>query len=256
MFEANHAHLEGRLEDCVKLAREAFAHRFEGHDEPAARIFMVQQAVSGGGDQLLETYEGFARQYPEIAAWRCALAQLYAKLDRRAQARQELDALARADFGDLPRDTNWLVSLAMLCETVVFLDDAPRARLLYELLLPYADRCVVIFALLCHGSASRSLGLLATTLSRYDEAEQHFEQALTMNARIKAPLWIACTQHDYARMLLLRNQPGDGDRALKLLTEAVAAADRLGMKALGEKARLLKLAAEAAAAAPALPRST
>ena len=254
VFEANHAHLEGRLEDCATLARDAFAHRFEGHDEPAARIFMVQQAVSVGSDQFVETYESFARQYPEIAAWRCALAHLYAKLDRRAQARQELDALARAEFRDLPRDAHWLVSLSVLCETVVLLDDAPRAELLYELLLPYADRCVVIFALLCHGSASRSLGLLATTLSRYDEGEQHFEQALTMNARIKAPLWIACTQHDYACMLLLRNRPGDGDKALELLTEALAAADQLGMKALGEKARLRKLAAEAAAARPALPR--
>jgi hypothetical protein len=56
-------------------------------------------------------------------------------------------------------------------------------------------------------------------------------------------------------MLLLRNRPGDADKALELLTEALAAAERLGMKALGDKARLLKLAAEAAAAAPALPRS-
>ena len=51
------------------------------------------------------------------------------------------------------------------------LGDTRRGRLLYDLLLPYADRCVVIFALPSQGATSRPLGLLATTLSRYDKAQ-------------------------------------------------------------------------------------
>jgi tetratricopeptide (TPR) repeat protein len=101
------------------------------------------------------------------------------------------------------------------------------------------DRCVVPGGVLCQGSASRPLGLLATTMSRYEDAARHFEHALTMNTQIKAPLWTAHTQHNYARMLLLRNGPGDHNRAWDLLRDALATADQLGLKALADKARRL-----------------
>jgi hypothetical protein len=51
--------------------------------------------------------------------------------------------------------------------------------------------------------------VLATTLEHWDEAAQHFEEALEMNARMKARPWLAHTQYQYATMLLTRNQSGD-----------------------------------------------
>jgi hypothetical protein len=72
-----------------------------------------------------------------------ALAWVY-ELDRRRDARRELEGLARDGFADLPRDWRWLGSIASLSEVVDFLDDARRAELLYELLLPFADRCVAV----------------------------------------------------------------------------------------------------------------
>lgn len=257
VLQANHAYLGGRLEHCETLAHNALAHSFEGHDDAAAHIFGTQIVLirreQGRLDELVEAIEGFAVQYPEFVSWRCALASTYAQLQRTAQARQELEALAGADFGDLPRDAFWLSSMLSLCEAVVFLDDVPRAALLYKLLLPYAERCVVIVALPCLGSASRPLGMLATTLSRYEEAARHFQQALKTNAQIRSPLWIAHTEHDYARMLLLRNHAGDRDKALELLKETLAAADKLGLNALADKARALKLSAEAAGPPPVFP---
>ena len=122
------------------------------------------------------------------------------------------------------------------------------------MLLPYADRCAVTTTLLCQGSLSRPLGLLATTLSRYDDAARHFDEALAMNARIRSPLWIAHTQHQYASMLLRRNRPVDKDRALQLLEQTIATADNLGLTDLANKARPLKLVAEEAAPPPAIPR--
>jgi tetratricopeptide (TPR) repeat protein len=186
--------------------------------------------------ELVQTFESVAAQYSQLAAWRCALAYIYTQLERAALARDELEGLAAADFCDLPRDSDWLPSLSLLSEVVVFLDDIPRAQLLYDLLLPYAGRCVVFGGVLCQGSVSGPLGLLATTLSRYEEAARHFEHALTMNTQIKARLWIAHAQHDYARMLLLRNGPGDRDKARDLLGEVLAAAHRLGLRALADKA--------------------
>jgi tetratricopeptide (TPR) repeat protein len=251
VFLASHAHLQGRLEDCERLTHEALTPRFGGQDELVSRIFgaqmMVVRGEQGRLDELVETVRSVAAQYPQLIGWRCTLASVYARLARHEDARQELETLARADFDDLPHDTYWLSNMTLLAEVVASLDDAPRAQVLYDLLLPYADRCAVTFALLCRGSVSRPLGLLATTQSRYTEAAQHFEQALTMNERIRSPLWIAHTQHDYARMLLVRNDPGDRCKALKLLQRAIATADELGLKALADKAGPLRLTAEAAA---------
>jgi tetratricopeptide (TPR) repeat protein len=254
---AGDAFLRGRLEECEARAHEALALQFEGHDDQALHTFGVQlffvRKEQGRLDEILETVEGYVAQYPQLASWRCALASTYAQLDCREQARHEFEAQAFADFADFPRDGLWLSNMSAMCEVAVFLEDVPRALVLYELLLPYADRCAVSFAPVCHGSISRQLGLLATTLSRYEDAARHFKQALKMNAQIRSPLWISHTQHDYASMLLLRDDPGDNDKALQLLTEALTTAEALGLTALADNTRPLKRTA--AAARPASARS-
>ena len=60
-----------------------------------------------------------------------------------------------------------------------------------------------------------------------------------MNARIESPLYVAHTQHDYARMLLLRDRAGDRERADELLEAALATADERGLAALADRARPL-----------------
>ncbi len=241
VLRANRAHLEGRLGDCEALARDAVAHGFGGHDESANKKLVTQMLFvrreQGRLGELVDAVERSAIQCPEIADWRCSLAYIHARLGRTAEARQTLDALARANLSDLLRDASWLPNLAMLSEVAVLLGDVPRARLLYTLLSPYAGRCVVNFALLCQGSAARPLGLLATTLSRYDDAERHFERAIATNTRIGSRLWVAHTRHDWAHMLLLRDRPGDAARALELLQQALAAAEELELLALAGDAR-------------------
>ena len=91
-------------------------------------------------------------------------------------------------------------------------------------------------------------------MGKYEDAARHFEQALKMNAQIRSPLWTAHTQHDYARMLLLRNHRGDNDKALQLLTETLNTTEELGLTAIADRARPLKLAATAAASSPALAK--
>jgi tetratricopeptide (TPR) repeat protein len=254
IVRAGHAHLQGRLADFDALAHEALALGLEGHDEMATQAFgghmLYLRGEQGRLGELVDAVRGFVERYPEIPMWRCALAFVYAELDRRHDAQRELEALARHDFADLPRDVAWMLSIAGLSEVVAFLDDARRAELLYQLLLPFADRCVVIDgAICCLGSASRPLGLLATTMGRMDAAAGHFEDALEMNAKIRSPLWVAHSQHDYARTLLRRDDPGDRDKALKLLAAALATADKLGLKALDNRAQHLKHRAQAAASA-------
>lgn len=78
----------------------------------------------------------------------------------------------------------------------------------------------------CTGSLSRSLGLVAATMSRFDEAERHFDTALRMNQHLGARPWVAHTEHAYARLLLTREGPGDRERAHGLLYECSETAQR------------------------------
>jgi hypothetical protein len=66
-------------------------------------------------------------------------------------------------------------------------------------------------------------------MSRWDEAERHFERALEMNTRMGTRPWVAHTQHDYARMLSGRRDSRDDERARQLLEAAQGAYEQLGM---------------------------
>ena len=116
----------------------------------------------------------------------------------------------------MPFDEQWLVDLSLLAETSNALGDTERASVLYELLLPYGDRIAVAYPEISTGSVARYLGLLATTLERWDDAARHFEQAIETHERIGARPWLAHTYDDYASMLVVRDRPGDLDHALEL----------------------------------------
>jgi eukaryotic-like serine/threonine-protein kinase len=258
VLRANHAQFEGRLEDGERLAHDAFADRFDGNDEIAVHVFGAQMLFlrneQGRLDELVQGIEEFTKLYPEITGYRCVLAYIYAQLGRPEDAGREFETVAENDFRGIPRSVYWLAPMSALCEVAVFLGDRPRALVLYELLLPFADRYVVVFGFLCRGSVSRLLGLLATTLGRLDDAARHYEHALAMNARIGATLGNAHTQHDYAGMLLQRNRPGDRDTALHHLVPALATAEQHRLTALADKAR--RLMADAKARQPTSATST
>jgi DNA-binding CsgD family transcriptional regulator len=178
----------------------------------------------------------FVQQHTTAAAWRPGLALIYSELGRTREARAEFEHLARHDFTDLSRDALWMASMAYLTDVCTFLGDTARAATLYQLLLPYTERTVVIGnAVACYGAMSRYLGALATTMEHWDTAVQHFEHALAMNARMEARPWLAHTQYIYATMLLARNYPGDHDKATALFDTALVTAHELGMRALAER---------------------
>jgi hypothetical protein len=253
-LRAARAFLDGRLEDCEAYARDGMS-LGQGFNEDTARGAFTMQILflrweQGRFDDALDLAESFADRYGQLPGVRTLLAMAYAELERYDDMREELELLARGDFADVPRDGVWLPMIYGLSLVAAQLGDARRAEQLYELLLPYADRCAVGFSVLCWGSASRPLGLLATALSQFDAAAGHFERALAMNAGIESPLYVAHTHHDFARMLLLRDRAGDRERADELLEGALATADARGLGALGDRARQLAARAPAGPAQP------
>jgi tetratricopeptide (TPR) repeat protein len=152
---------------------------------------------------------------------------------REAEARNEIDLLARNGFADVPRNLAWLGTMALLAEVCAGLRDAKLAEELLAMLEPYAERTVVVdWGIVASGSASRFLGLLAATAERFDEAASHFERAIERDEAIGAWPNVARARQEYAVMLLKRDAAGDQDRAVELLGTALRGAERLGMTGL------------------------
>ena len=187
-------------------------------------------------------FRSLAARYPHNILWHVSVAGYRASLKQREEARRELGCLA-VDLTAGPRNFFWLHQMERLAEVVSFVGDVRRAAMLYDFLLPYVDRCAVVAPSYSRGAVARPLGLLATLVGRYEDAERHFEKALEMNARIRARIWVAHTQHDYARMLVARDEPGDREKAAALAAQALATAHEVGMKPL--EADVLELQATA-----------
>jgi predicted ATPase/class 3 adenylate cyclase len=240
VFRAMRAVMQGRFADSERLAQEALTLGQRLQTENAAGIFGLQMFTlrreQGRLKELEPVVRYFVQQHTVAGAWRPGLALIYSELGRPEEARAEFEHLAQHDFADLPRDVLWMGCMSYLADVCTFLGDRNRAAILYELLLPYTGRTVVVgSAVACFGALSRYLGALSATLERWDEAAQHFEDALAMNARMDARPWLAHTQEQYAAMLLARHQSGYRDKAAALLDAALATARELGMRALEER---------------------
>ena len=231
---------EGRFVEAEQLALQALPLgqrlQVESLDGTFGVHMFILRREQGRLKEIEPALRHFMKQHGAAAAWRPGLALIYSELGRAREARVEFEHLAQHDFADLPRDSLWGGCTIYLVEVCAFLGDAARAATLYELLLPYAGRAVFVGGrIVCYGAASRYLGLLATTMARWQEAESHFEDALAMNTRMHARPWLAHTQHDYATMILARNHPGDPEKAASLLHEALTTARELGMHALEDR---------------------
>ncbi len=211
------------------------------------QIFAIRREQGRLGE-MEPIWKGAPEQNPRFPAVPGTRALLYSELHREAEARAEFERLAADDFTALPRDVSWLTAVAYLSQVCAFLGDAQRAAVLYRLLLPFAGRHIFAGRNLAFiGSVSGYLGLLATTMRRWEEAERHFQETLAAHARIGARPWVAHAQQDYARMLLARAGAGDRERALALVDEALATAQALGMKKVIADCLPLKAQAQAAA---------
>lgn len=249
--------MEGRLNDAERLVQEALKLTDQAQNPNAALLFGVQWGhllwLRGRVHEIETLLDGLASLSPVLHhVIRCVLASLYCELGRLAEARNEFERLAARDFADLPRDVTWTYSMAVLCGLCGSLGDAVRARPLYEALCPYSDRIVILGPAVGFGSVSYCLGQLATALSDWEAATRHFDEALAVHRRLGMGHWLALTQVEYARMLLLQGQPEKREQAEALLSSAIHAATEMELPAVAARARSVLAAA---AKAPPAPRA-
>jgi hypothetical protein len=171
----------------------------------------------------------------------------------RRSVRFVADELARR-----PRDGLWPPAVAVAALAAARLQEPVAADRLYQALVPYRTQVIVgamPHPVVCFGSASLYLGLLATATRRWAEADDHLAAATAAHQRLEAGPLLARSRYEHARMLLDRGQAGDHRRAGRLLDQALAAATALGMAAVVEGIQALR-AGEAPSEGPAADTAT
>ncbi|MGI8863935.1 MAG: hypothetical protein ACR2JH_05960 [Solirubrobacteraceae bacterium] len=246
VFRAMRKLEQGQLDEGERLALEAMEIGQRGHNENALQLLGVQLATvrreQGRYSELEPGLLAFVEQYPAIPAWRCALALMFSESGRLPEARAQFDRLAGDRFEAITRDMFWLPAMGIVSQVCVNLGDSERADQLYELLSPFRDRNMMLGTVATSwGSAARTLGALAATAGRLEVAAHDYEDALQHNARFRANVWLAHTQHEYAALLAARGDPGDRSRAQELEAQALEAAERMQLARLTERKTPLRL---------------
>ncbi len=234
--EATWSLVRGDIGESERLAIEA-AEIGTGAGEPdAQRTLGVQvyavRLLQGRLDEVVEQAVELTRRADSLNGHRPGAALALLKSGREDEARELLLA---EDLRGIPWEQGWSAALTlwtMVCSGLHMVD---RAGELYELLTPFsgqlAGNAATVF-----GSFSWALGTLATTMERYEEAEGHFAAAAEIEERVGAPLLLARTRADWARVLIARGRPQDVDRARSMLDQAHEVAERLGAAGIAHEA--------------------
>jgi len=237
------ATFEGRFRAAEELIDEAFAlgERSQGSMASAYRVVHLHalRTLQGRLAEHEEAVRQAAAEFPTYGVLRCVQAHVLGELgDDSASAL--LDDLASDEFAFLPPNEEWIFGLCLLVEVTDALGAIPHSETLYRLLLPYANRNAVSAPDSCLGAVSRSLGVLTAMLGRWDESIGHFGHAIAMNERAGGRPWLARTQCDCARALLVRGRIGDSEWAAELIAAASALAREVGADGVLQRAEKLQ----------------
>jgi class 3 adenylate cyclase/tetratricopeptide (TPR) repeat protein len=212
-----------------EVADRAHDWQMEGVD--AVKMFLLrrEQGRLGGLAPAIRT---IVQLEPAASLWGPGLAALYAELGMVEDARAELERLAADGFAAVADDGTREMSLSLLAEVAVAVEDPGCAARLLEELRPVEGYMLVFWGnLACLGPADRLLGMLASTAGRVEEAEGWFERALTFSRRLESPLWTAHCLFDYAEHRRRIGQSGFEP----MMVEAAELCRHHGLAGLGEK---------------------
>lgn len=232
--------LYGRLDHGAEMADAAYRVG-EQHAQELAGVFrLIQKVPAGihrGGTILLEPeFRRVVDAYPAMPAWRAGLALMYLEAGRLVEARAEYQNVLIDGVAKIPVDGNWLQALDFLAQICAALGDHEHAAVLYETLVPCAGRMVAIGrGVGCNGAIDRSLGLLAGVLGRRDDAREHFEAAIELNARMGARPFVAWARLNLAELLVDSGAPTELDHARRLLDAALVDAHELDLTELSSR---------------------
>ena len=223
--EANLAIVDGRLPDAERIAAHAFEIGQRGEPDAFACYAAQLAAIlfeKGELGPLVSVLEQTVEQNPGIPGFRSTLALSLCEADRRSEAREVLEIDAASNFRDLAHDATWLAVACIFAEVATRVPDARSAAVLRRLLEPCGGM-IAVPGWGPWGPVDRYLGMLARIAGDLDGASHHIRRAEETASRVNAPLWLARTRLELARVHALLD---DLDAAHDLLIEVTTVADR------------------------------
>lgn len=143
------------------------------------------------------------------------------------------EALARVTglgLDRLPHSSSWLTTQFLVAETAFVMGDETVAAAAARQVAPYARLPVMpSLAVVCFGSAERSLGLAAATCGDLDAAVRHLERAIAADQRVGSRPMAVMTEHALAGVLRARRGPDDEAAARAFEARSAERAARIGM---------------------------
>ncbi len=241
------AQIAGDVELAERHATEAVEIGTDGGQPDATLIYGAQMNIVAGqrGTQheLVPLIEKMAEETPDIprSFFLSLLAKAHVEGDQTAPASELLVEFAASGY-ELPLNQVWLTGMVDFADAVIECNEPVHAAPLFDRLEPWADQLPATGASAL-GPVSHYLGGLSTVLGRFDRANAYFEQSSKLCRQMKAKFFAARTNLLWARMLTLRNEPGEADLARKLLEDSrdVAAAQSYAVVERRANAALAKL---------------
>jgi tetratricopeptide (TPR) repeat protein len=249
----------GELEHAVALADAAVALGNEAGDNDVLAYWgghlLAVRWVQGRLDELVEPIEEVAssatlrrrdRIYDALLVFALAL-----RGDEDA-ARSALRELGPVDA--IPSFSTRTGTMAVLAEAAALLGDADLADQVACAMTPVAHLPVMpSLAVICLGPGERVVGQALATAGDSEGAVTWLRRAMTANRRLGNRPFDAMIRADLAAALVARGRPEDADEARRLVVQAIAAGNAMGLhpRTSWWQDRLDALGADAAAPEPA-----
>ncbi|TDB89856.1 LuxR family transcriptional regulator [Actinomadura sp. KC216] len=236
--QASLALLTGRLNEAADLARafeEIGEHTGDVSAQGAAFVFATYLERRTGEQGRAQPPAAYATVIHQVPILMAVTAMLHLEREEPDEAAVLFERL-RSRLDDLPVNQRWTGIVTAVSELAAALDDQETAERCLLMLRPYKGY-YDNQAAGCGGSIARTLGVLATCLRRFDDAEQHLTAAARMERRTSALPTLALTELAHAR--LLRARSAERARALTLAEQAARTARRLGMARVAREASAL-----------------
>jgi tetratricopeptide (TPR) repeat protein len=234
---ASLAIVRGRFDDASRMADEVLEEGRRLRLPDASNVsgslhgMIIKERLGGAGapdaaEEFLRVAQHDPGHFHEATA-----AAILADAGQMAQASLELErVLPRVLAGSGPR---WVGAMASLAFVAAATGDVAAAARIYDRLLPFRNRLVIFGgAVVVMEPVSCYLGLLATTLGKFDDAIAFLSRAIALTEQIGALPFLANSLEAYAAALEARSRPGDAESALASRRRARSIAERLGMAAL------------------------
>lgn len=257
MWRAMRAHADGRLDEAEALSRQARAIGEAGGSVNAPLLDRVL-AICIAGDRgdaagVDAAWDAIVRSHPDLLRLplrHVLTAWVETEAGRLDGARRALAALDPADLDELPRDQEWLATLAELVMAASAVGDEALLAAAYRELLPHAGLgCFEGQAAVDHGVVDRFLALADGYVADLPTLERHVAAALA-GGEASGALVAAHTVADCARAFAAA---GERARAAELAADAVRRYEALGLDRRAADVRRLLDGSAAATGSPATP---